>query len=234
MGSAVETRQLPFSACCTCLEKIVSIWKAVFWSSLQESALALEVVVALLFRIGLLFRNVQVEFTWSSWQIRIQVSLVDSRTVAEFRVPVLWSTKCVKTIRGRWKNILFLSLINDCILSWMLKSFKSKAAAVRDDTPERAFQSWIGRRREWGFKEKKINKNELTSVLLAVLFFPFEVSVGGFDKCQKHSFSQIRFFLHNLVLCCFFLPSKDYLVFSLVSNWTSAQEMKWIWHPNVF
>lgn len=30
----------------------------------------------------------------------------------------------------------------------MLKSFKSKAAVVRDDTPERAFQGWIGRRHE--------------------------------------------------------------------------------------
>jgi len=51
-------------------------------------------------------------------------------------------------MRGRCKNILFLSLINDCILSRMLKSFKRKAAAVGDDTPERAFQGWIGSRRE--------------------------------------------------------------------------------------
>lgn len=55
-----------------------------------------------------------------------------------------------KTIKRRYKikYIYFFPLINDWTISRMLKSFKSKAAVVRDDTPERAFQGWIGRRRE--------------------------------------------------------------------------------------
>lgn len=34
------------------------------------------------------------------------------------------------------------------ILFRMFKSFKKKAAFVKDDTPERLFQGWIGRRHE--------------------------------------------------------------------------------------
>lgn len=43
----------------------------------------------------------------------------------------------------------------------------------------------------WG---EELNKIELTSALYAVFFFSFEVSVCGFDKCQRHSSSQIRSF----------------------------------------
>lgn len=34
------------------------------------------------------------------------------------------------------------------ILFRMFKSFENKAAVVKDDTPERLFQGWIGRRHE--------------------------------------------------------------------------------------
>lgn len=50
-----------------------------------------------------------------------------------------------KTIKRRWKNKypFFYQ-----ILFRALKSFANKAAVVRDDTPERSFQGWIGRRHE--------------------------------------------------------------------------------------
>lgn len=37
----------------------------------------------------------------------------------------------------------------------MFKTFENKAAVVKDDTPERLFQGWIGRRHEWAFGGEK-------------------------------------------------------------------------------